>query len=199
MKAVFIMTKLVKKSVDVEKVLSKPRQSWLERLMVWGLSKLAIATVFVAIMGWFGKAFAQSANGDAWILFQYTRKWTFICGFFLMLICAVLAFKKVSWFVLLNILSWLSFVAMVGLTIDILTEDEYPFELDFETFAIFIAAIVLFLLPFLISFIQYKRKKIDKKLLKRRLLIWIAPACMLCGIIIAIAFILFTLFMPAIF
>ena len=91
------MTNLVKKSVDIEKVFEKPRQSCWERLMTWGLSKPAIVAIFVAITGWFGKAKADLVGGDGniWGIefarvnesFQNTRKFIFITGFFLILIC----------------------------------------------------------------------------------------------------------------
>ena len=174
------MTNLVKKSIDIEKVLEKPRQSCWERLMTWGLSKPAIVAIFVAITGWFGKAKADNMWGMLTFTrvnesFQNTRKFIFITGFFLILICAVLAlFKKVSWFFLWCILSWLSFVAIAGLIIDSLVYEFEPIYLPF-----IMVGIILILLPCLISVIQYKRKKIEKKLLKKRLFICLIGAFVL--------------------
>ena len=99
------MTKLVKKSVDVNKVMSHPHQSWAERLMTWGLSKPSIASIFLAITGWVGLSFAEEKdNYDAWTFagkvtetFQNSRKIAFIVLFCLIIICIILAlFKKIS-------------------------------------------------------------------------------------------------------
>ena len=185
------MTKLVKKSVDVEKILEKPHQTWTERLINYVFSKTAIASIYFMIMGWCSKAFSEERwiaqtvmpDGGIWgiqvqkvtMAYQNTRKFIFITGFFLMLIWAVLAlFKKVSWFFLWCILSWLGFVMATGMIIDSLVGGFDPIYLPF-----IMVGIILFFLPLLISFIQYKHKKIEKKLFKKRFLIWIAPLCAL--------------------
>ena len=176
------MTQLTKKSIDIEKVLEKPHQSCWERLMTWGLSKPAIVTIFVSITGLFGKALAQSAI-DPWTVagvkvtspFQNARKIIFLSGFALILICALLAlFKKISCFFVWCILSWLAFLMVAGIIIDYLVDGFEPIYLAF-----IMVGIILFFLPLLISLIQYKHKKIEKKLLKKRFLIWIAPLCAL--------------------
>ena len=189
MKAVFIMTKLVKKSVDVEKVLSKPRQSWLERLMVWGLSKLAIATVFVVIIGWLGKANAtfsvQKIPEDP---FPNIRNIILLIGLFTMLSCAVLAsFKKFSYFISWGIFSCMMSLFAAGMAIDYITTENSFFFSFLLTFSI---GIILFFLPIFVSLIQYIRKRINRSLLKRRLLIWASAFFVSWGILIAIAFIL---------
>ena len=172
------MTNLVKKSVDVEKVLASPHQSCWERLMTWGLSKSAIVAIFVAITGWFGKALAQSAI-DPWTVagvkvtspLQNARKIIFLSGFALILICALLAlFKKILCFFVWCTLSWLGFVMATLTIIDSLVDRFVPINLVF-----IMVGIILFFLPLLISLIQYKRKKIEKKLLKRRVFTWFLP------------------------
>ena len=175
------MTNLVKKSIDIEKVLEKPHQSCWERLMAWGLSKPAIATIFVSITGRFGKANAFEEGLFGYVFapvnetFLDIRKVIVIPVFFLILICALLAlFKKISWFFVWCILSWLGFLMVAGIIIDSLVDRFVPINLAF-----IMVGILLFFLPLLISLIQYKHKKIEKKLLKKRFLIWIALLCAL--------------------
>ena len=183
------MTNLVKKSIDIEKVLEKPHQSCWERLMAWGLSKPAIATIFVSITGRFGKANAFEEGLFGYVFAPVNeslniRKYIVITVFFLILICALLAlFKKISWFFVWCILSWLAFLMVAGIIIDSLVVRLVPIDLPLW--------ILLFFLPLLISLIQYKHKKIEKKLLKKRFLIWIAPSCALFLFLLIILLIIY--------
>ena len=210
------MTKLIKKSVDIEKVLSKPRLSWTERLMAWGLSKPAIASAFVAITGWFGKAFAQDEETqDAWNIafgkvtdtFQYSRKIIFILAFFFMILSVVFALVKKSWYWLFSLFTWLLGFAIIALVIDYVSVDNGgmdTFEITLSNLEtktevttidltnllnITLACMVAFiicLLPIFIPLIQYKLNKIDKKLLKHRIFGWLM-AGITWGVIVAIS------------
>ena len=185
----------MKKSVDVEKILKHPHQSWAERLMAWGLSKPAVAAVFITITGWLRKASAQTKKQEDWDIimgkvtessFQYSRKFVILIPLFLMIISILLAcFKKISWFWSFCLLSWV--FAFIGSTmiIDYITDEETTSnspELSGALLAL-IAGLIIGLLPVFISLIQFKMKKIDKKILKRRLLIWLLSG-LFFGIII---------------
>ena len=205
------MTKLIKKSVNIEKVLSRPHQSWIERLMTWGLSKPAIASAFVAITGWFGKAFAEDAErSDAWNIaigpvtdtFQYSRKIMFISTFFFMILSIVFALVKKSWYWLFSLFTWLFGAVITTLVVDYVSVDNSSMEDIFldtpktgvatinltDLLVAVLGCMITFticLLPIFIPLIQYKLQKIDKKLLKRRMFSWLM-AGITCGVIIAI-------------
>lgn len=205
------MTKLIKKSVNIEKVLSRPHQSWIECLMTWVLSKPAIASVFVAIMGRFGKAFAEDAErSDAWNIafgkvtdtFQYSRKMIFILAIFFVILAIVFALVKKAWYWLFSLFTWLFGTVIISLIIDYVTIDNGSREdilLDTpktgvatinltDLLVAVLGCMITFticLLPIFIPLIQYKLKKIDKKLLKRRMFSWLM-AGITCGVIIAI-------------
>ena len=195
----------MKKSVDVEKILKHPRQSWAERLIAWGLSKPSIAAIFIAITGWFGKASAQTKTQENWDIimgkvtesFQYSRRFIILTPLFLMIISILLAcFRKISWFWSFCILSWM--FAFIGsmMIIDYITEESPVNSVvitgkeatsnspePFGALLALIAGLIVGLLPVFISLIRFKMKKIDKKILKRRLLIWLLSG-LFFGIII---------------
>lgn len=59
------MTKLVKKTVDIETSLAQPKQSKIEKLFNWFLSKPVFYAAFITLFGWFGRANATQGE-DAW-------------------------------------------------------------------------------------------------------------------------------------
>lgn len=188
------MTKIAKKSI-------KTHQSWSERLMSWGLSKPTIAGIFIAIMGWIEKAKADWAQEyvpfnrlDPVIeIFQHTREIILIATLFLMTISLVLAlFKKLSWFCFFSLFSWLIFSALLGLAIDYVCCVGIKLEDIIKAMlmvALIFSPVILF--PILFSLIQYKFKKIDKKLLKHRLWIWGICGLLSIGLYIGTACLLF--------
>ena len=157
--------------------LTQSNQNWMKRLTSCGF-----IAVFIVIIGWIGQAKADW--GQEYIpfnpvvdTFQHTREIIFITTLFLMIVSLTLAlFKKISWFYSFSLFSCLIFFAMLGLTLDYVLEP--PFEPNGsektqEWIIILEIALILspiILLPVLFSIIQYKFRKIDKKLLKRRLL-----------------------------
>ena len=144
------------------------------------IKKFVVTVAFFAIMMWAYDAFAWSSELDKRTeLFWELRKLIFLSYFFLIPLGFFAAlFKRAFWFWLFSLLSWGALFTVTGLVVEFVTVDE---AFRVEDIEIIILVLLVFLpiclLPLLITLIQYKRKKIDKKLLKRRLLSWLC-----CGV-----------------
>ena len=153
------------------KKLTQLNQSWGKRLITCGF-----IAVFIVIMGWIGQANALYVANPVVDTFQHAREIIFITTLFLMIVSLILAlFKKISWFYLFSLFSSLIFFALLALIVDYVLElrSEVSDILFISEAALILSPIIL--LPILFSLLQYKFKKIDKKLLKRRL--WFQAAC----------------------
>ena len=178
------MTQLTKKSIDIEKVLEDPHQTWTERLINYVFFKTAIASIYFMIVGWIRKVYASDITQEQWDFafggkvsspsFAPRKLFFLLCLGLIIISCFLALFKKISCFFVWCTLSWLGFVMATVTIIDSLVDRFVPINLAF-----IMVGIILFFLPLLISLIQYKRKKIEKKLFKKRFLIWIAPLCAL--------------------
>lgn len=176
------------------KSLIQPHQNWMRRLITWTLSKPAIVAVFVAIMGWVGQAKADW--GQEYVpfdpinhvvdTFQHTREVVFIAILFLMIVSLVLVlFKKISWYSLFSFFMWVLTFTLFGIAVDYVTEiGTYETVWDVRgilnvIIPIFAIVFIPCLLPFLVSSIRYKFHKIDKKVFKHHLFIWLMSGLML--------------------
>ena len=144
------------------------------------IKSFVVTVAFFAIMMWAYDAFAWSSELDKRTeLFWELRRFIFLSYFFLILVSFLMALlKKISWFWLFSLLSWGSVFATAGLVTDYVIFDADVSIKDIQVITWMLVIFVpLSLLPLLITLFQYKRKKIDKKLLKRRLLSWLC-----CGV-----------------
>ena len=130
---------------------------------MFGISKVFAADATIS----FGDNVAE--------LIQISRKMVLIIGFGLICISFLLAlFKKASWFYFLCTSLWFAFFICLIIYIDYIPIDDY-YTQEFWELCSLMLSILLLLIPLLTSFIQYKRKKIEKKLLKRRVFTCFLP------------------------
>ena len=151
---------------------------WGRKILIKNL-KLSIVGIFFIFMFGISKVFAADATisfGDNVAeLIQISRKMVLIIGLGLICISFLLAlFKKASWFYFLCTSLWLAFFICLIIYIDYIPIDDY-YTQEFWELCSLMLCILLLLIPLLTSFIQYKRKKIEKKLLKRRVFTWFLP------------------------
>ncbi len=163
------MTKLVKKTVDIETSLAQPKQSKIEKLFNWLLSKPVFYTAFITLVGWLGRANATQSE-DAWnIAFggkmgyeNENQNWLIpliLIPVYILILTVVLAVFLPLWqtFCILCLLIVLLAAPVVFIDGDML----------------FLIGFPVLLLPVFIAWIQYKRKKIDLILFKKRLKLWL--------------------------
>ena len=145
-------------------------------------STIVIGITLLIVISWINDVWAYSSGFDKVIeIWQHFRQSFFISGLFLIGISVLLVcLKKISWFWIISLLGWW---AAMG------TRVVYSF-CDFETplfaFIVF-SALILFLLPVGISLLQYKLKKINKKILKHRFFVFLT--C--CPLLISVLFLIF--------
>ena len=135
---------------------------------------LCAANLFAQEIETWSVAFDDSAAYEAGRSLAFApKKIIYIMLYIGMLISALLALLKkisLSWF--LGLLSWTAIFITAGMIEDFVDKEEYLFNNLLEVLLWFIVFVTVALLPIFIPLLQYKFKKIDKKLLKHRLLVW---------------------------
>ena len=114
--------------------------------------------------------------------YQHFRQSFFISGLFLIGISALLVcLKKISWFWIISLLGWWAAMGIPAYSFSDVAPPLFAF--------IVFSALILFLLPVGIPLLQYKLKKINKKILKHRFFVFLT--C--CPLLISVLFLICTI------